>query len=73
MHLNKKGYQPVFKGISREKRTHLAKKIDEGPPLAHYTPNYGVVMERSRTAEMRSEPEKNGKERDPQMLCGKMV
>jgi hypothetical protein len=56
LHLNRKGHQPMFKGISREKRTHLTKKIDEGPPIAHYTPIYGAVMVRPKSTKIRSEP-----------------
>jgi hypothetical protein len=42
--LNKKGYQPVFKSITRKKRDtqHDGKNpgLDKVPPVAHYKPRY---------------------------------
>jgi hypothetical protein len=45
--LNKKGYQPVFKSITRKKRDmQLDGKnpgLDKVPPVAHYKPRYWVI------------------------------
>ena len=45
--LNKKGYQPMFKSITRKKRDTLQDGknpgLDKVPPVAHYKPRYWVV------------------------------
>lgn len=46
--LNRKGHQPQFKSITREKRNHLADgkngTLDKTPVCTKYRPNYNVLM-----------------------------
>jgi|TARA_B110000285_G_scaffold173967_1_gene195008 hypothetical protein len=47
LYLNRKGYDPTFKGITRKKRDTLLDGKNPGtdkiPPVAHYKPRYTVV------------------------------
>lgn len=45
--MNKKGYDPAFKAITRKKRDNLLDGKNPGmeqfPPVAHYKPRYTVI------------------------------
>ena len=47
LNLNRKGYQDVFKSVTRAKRDTLpdgkSNNIDRVPPPAYYKPKYGVI------------------------------
>ena len=58
LYLNREGYQPWAKSVTRDKRENLVEgkmygrgngpKIGSGPPLAHYQPSYTAVYKKTK-------------------------
>ena len=58
LYLNRQGYQPWAKSVTRDKRNHMIEGklygkgngpiILNGPPVAHYTPSYNAVQRKLR-------------------------
>lgn len=58
LNLNRKGYQAIFKSVTRAKRDTLAdgfsNVIDRVPPPAYYKPKYGVIEANEFHAQIRT-------------------
>lgn len=63
----------MFKSITRDKRNHLAKKKDEGPPILHYKPNFTNVSRKAPATIFYEDIKSPEKKTNQKNLCGKMV